>query len=136
MGAFLRPRSSRGDEKHVLKFGGFSGWGHQARQRGGRCYRRWDRMRAMVVYSIMQRGGFIPRDRMRAMVVYSIMQRGGFRPRGQTQVGKVVVYKVVVYGSDSRGGSCFNDMLYGREVVGNGGGAIGARRCYARTRTP
>ena len=63
-------------------------------------------MRAMVVYSIMQRGGYIPRDRMRAMVVYSIMQRGGFRPRGQTQVGKVVVY-----GSDSRGGSCFNDML-------------------------
>ena len=46
------------------------------------------------------------------------------------------VSKVVVYGSDSRSGSCFNDMLYGREVVGNGGAAIGARRCYARTRTP
>ena len=84
-----------------------------------------------MVYSIMQRGGFRPRDRMRAMMVYSIMQRGGFRPRGQTQVGKVVVY-----GSDSRGGSCCNDMLYGKGVVGDGGGAIGARRCCARMRTP
>ena len=59
------------------------------------------------------------------------MRRGGFRPRVQTQVGKVVVY-----GSDGRGGSCFNDMLYGRKVVGIGGGAIGARRCYARMRSP
>ena len=94
-----------------LDRGGFSGWGHQARQWGERCYRRWGRIRAMVVYSIMR--------------------RGGFRPRVQTQVGKVVVYN-----SDSRGGSCFNDMLYGREVVGIGGGAIGARRCYARMRSP
>ena len=59
------------------------------------------------------------------------MRRGGFRPRVETQVGKVVVF-----GSDSLGGSCFNDMLYGREVVGIGGGAIGARRCYARMRSP
>ena len=78
---------------------------------GGRCCRRW--------------GG------MRAMGVYSIMRRGGFRPRVQAQVGKVVVY-----GSDGRGGSCFNDVLYGRKVVGIGGGAIGARRCYARMRSP
>ena len=59
------------------------------------------------------------------------MRRGGFRPQAQAQVGKVVVY-----GSDGRGGSCSNDMLYGREVVGIGGGAIGARRCYARMRSP
>ena len=59
------------------------------------------------------------------------MRRGGFRPRAQAQVGKVVVY-----GSDGRGGSCFNDMLNRRKVVGIGGGAIGARRCYARMRSP
>ena len=59
------------------------------------------------------------------------MRRGGFRPRVQTQVGKMVVY-----GSDGRGGSCFNDMLYGRKVVGIGGGVIGARHCYARMRSP
>ena len=59
------------------------------------------------------------------------MRRGAFRPRAQAQVGKVVVY-----GSDGRGGSCFNDTLYGRKLVGIGGGAIGARRCYARMRSP
>ena len=63
--------------------------------------------------------------------VYSIMQRGGFRSRAQAQVGKMVVY-----GSDGRDGSCFNDILYERKVVGNGGGAIGARRCYARMWSP
>ena len=42
--------------------------------------------------------------------------------------------KVVVYGGDSCSGSCFNDLLQGKGIVGSGGGAIGARGCYARMR--
>ena len=111
MGAFLRSRSPRGVKKYALRSRRVQWLGPLSPSAGGLCYRRWGRMRAMGVYSIMR--------------------RGGFRPRAQAQVGKVVVY-----GSDGRGGSCFNDMLNGRKVVGIGSGAIGARRCYARMRSP
>ena len=94
MGAFLQRRGPREDTKHALKSRGVQGLGPPSPSAGGAVLSALgshESDRGVQYHStgpcqtaISHGSDGDVRNRMRTMVTYSIMQRGGIRPRGQT----------------------------------------------------